>query len=198
MFGKTTTTYLVAGLGNPERRYENTRHNVGFDASELLRGLLGCSLPQIKFRAEISKAKLGSACVYVARPLTYMNLSGTAIAEICRFYKIATENVIILCDDVNLPMATLRIRGDGSAGGHNGLKNIIECLGSDQFKRIRIGVGAKPEEMDLADYVLARMSEEELSALRETESQAAAAAKMIITDGLQLAMSRYNTPKRSE
>lgn len=187
--------YLIAGLGNPERKYANTRHNVGFDAAESLRREIGAGLSRVRFHAEISRGEIGGEPVIIARPLTYMNLSGNAIAEITSFYRIEPEHVIIFCDDVNLPLGHLRIRKAGSAGGHNGLKNIIERLGSDQFGRVRIGVGEKPEGWDLADHVLAHMNAEEQAVIAEAEKNAAKAAIVYITKGLNEAMNRYNTPR---
>ncbi len=187
--------YLIAGLGNPEGKYAATRHNVGFEAAECLRKKLGCGLPRIRFHADIAQGKVGTENVLVVRPLTYMNLSGTAIREIADFYKIAPDHVIVMCDDVSIPFGHLRLRPNGSAGGHNGLKNIIEQLGSQNFMRIRIGVGEKPAGWDLADYVLCRMSAEEQQQIGETAAQAAEAAVCIIEQGLGKAMNRFNTPR---
>lgn len=188
--------YLLVGLGNPEQKYERTRHNVGFDAVEYAREKIGASLPRIRFHAEISQGKIGEEQILFARPLTYMNLSGVAVGEIVNFYKIPVNHVIVFCDDVAIPFGNLRLRPNGSAGGHNGLKNIIEHLGSDQFLRVRIGVGEKPAGWDLADHVLARMSDEEMVQISKTEKDAALAAEWIIKNGFDKAMNRFNTPKK--
>lgn len=187
--------YLIAGLGNPEARYASTRHNVGFEAAQCFRELSGCGLARIKFHAEISQGKIGAEPCLVARPLTYMNQSGLAIREIAAFYKIPNDHIIILCDDVSIPFGHLRLRSGGSAGGHNGLKSIIAQLGAQEFPRVRIGVGEKPEGWDLADYVLCVMSREQQKEMGRTAAQAAQAAACIITDGMSTAMNRFNTPK---
>ena len=166
--------YLIAGLGNPTREYEKTRHNVGFEAIDILAD------------------KAGGQKVILAKPQTYMNLSGESIREIVDFYKIEPENIIILCDDINLSEGQLRIRLKGSAGGHNGLKNIISHLGTQEFPRIRIGVGEKPRGMDLADYVLGRFPKEQQAVMEEAYRDAAEAACMMIEDGADAAMNHYN------
>lgn len=187
--------YLIAGLGNPEARYAATRHNVGFEAAQCLRDQMGFGLAKIRFHAEISQGKIGEEPCLVARPLTYMNNSGLAIREIAAFYKIPADHIIILCDDVSLPFGHLRLRSGGSAGGHNGLKSIIAQLGSQDFPRVRIGVGEKPQGWDLADYVLCIMSREQQSEMGKTVAEAAKAAACIVTDGMSAAMNRFNTPK---
>ena len=180
--------YLIAGLGNPEAKYAATRHNVGFEAAELLKQELGGGLARIRFHAEITRCEYGGETVLVVRPLTYMNESGVAIGEIADFYKIGPENVIVICDDVNLPFGHLRIRPKGSAGGHNGLKNIIAHLGTEDFARVRIGVGGKPDEWDMKDYVLAKMTPEECETIAETALRAARASLCIVKNGTETAM----------
>ncbi|MBQ7915280.1 MAG: aminoacyl-tRNA hydrolase [Firmicutes bacterium] len=187
--------YLIAGLGNPEAKYAATRQNVGVEAAECLKGELNCGMTKIKFHAEIAQGKLGDEQVLVARPLTYMNNSGQAIREIANFYKITPDHIIVMCDDVSIPFGHLRLRANGSAGGHNGLKSIIAQLGSQDFARVKIGVGEKPQGWDLADYVLCRMSSEEQKEMAETVARAAKAALCIIKNGMGVAMNRYNTPK---
>ena len=184
--------YLIAGLGNPTREYEKTRHNVGFEAIDILADKAGTTVTEKKHKALYGKGYIGGQKVILAKPQTYMNLSGESIREIADFYKIEPENIIILCDDINLAEGQLRIRLKGSAGGHNGLKNIISHLGTQEFPRIRIGVGEKPRGMDLADYVLGRFPEEQQAVMEDAYRDAAEAACMMIEDGADAAMNHYN------
>ena len=184
--------YLIAGLGNPTREYEKTRHNVGFEAIDILADKAGTTVTEKKHKALYGKGYIGGQMVILAKPQTYMNLSGESIREIADFYKIEPENIIILCDDINLSEGQLRIRLKGSAGGHNGLKNIISHLGTQEFPRIRIGVGEKPRGMDLADYVLGRFPKEQQAVMEEAYRDAAEAACMMIEDGADAAMNHYN------
>lgn len=184
---------LIAGLGNPEAKYAATRHNVGFEAAELLRQKEGFRMGLLRFHAVISQGTIGGEKVLIARPQTYMNRSGIAIREIAKFYKIAPEDILIIYDDTALPFGQLRVRADGSAGGHNGMKSIIENLGTDKFPRIRIGIGEKPEGWDLADYVLAKFTAEELVTVKEACGKAAEAAECWVKDGINRAMNTYNT-----
>ena len=184
--------YLIAGLGNPTREYEKTRHNVGFEAIDILADKAGSTVTEKKHKALYGKGYIGGQKVILAKPQTYMNLSGESIREIADFYKIEPENIIILCDDINLSEGQLRIRLKGSAGGHNGLKNIISHLGTQEFPRIRIGVGEKPRGMDLADYVLGRFPKEQQAVMEEAYRDAAEAACMMIEDGADAAMNHYN------
>ena len=184
--------YLIAGLGNPTREYEKTRHNVGFEAIDILADKAGTTVTEKKHKALYGKGYIGGQKVILAKPQTYMNLSGESIREIADFYKIEPENIIILCDDINLSEGQLRIRLKGSAGDHNGLKNIISHLGTQEFPRIRIGVGEKPRGMDLADYVLGRFPKEQQAVMEEAYRDAAEAACMMIEDGADAAMNHYN------
>ena len=184
--------YLIAGLGNPTREYEKTRHNVGFEAIDILADKAGTTVTEKKHKALYGKGYIGGQKVILAKPQTYMNLSGESIREIADFYKIEPENIIILCDDINLSEGQLRIRLKGSAGGHTGLKNIISHLGTQEFPRIRIGVGEKPRGMDLADYVLGRFPKEQQAVMEEAYRDAAEAACMMIEDGADAAMNHYN------
>ncbi len=184
--------YLIAGLGNPTREYEKTRHNVGFEAIDILADKAGTTVTEKKHKALYGKGYIGGQKVILAKPQTYMNLSGESIREIADFYKIEPENIIILCDDINLSEGQLRIRLKGSAGGHNGLKNIISHLGTQEFPRIRIGVGEKPRGMDLADYVLGRFPKEQQAVMEEAYRDSAEAACMMIEDGADAAMNHYN------
>ena len=184
--------YLIAGLGNPTREYEKTRHNVGFEAIDILADKARTTVTEKKHKALYGKGYIGGQKVIRAKPQTYMNLSGESIREIADFYKIEPENIIILCDDINLSEGQLRIRLKGSAGGHNGLKNIISHLGTQEFPRIRIGVGEKPRGMDLADYVLGRFPKEQQAVMEEAYRDAADAACMMIEEGADAAMNHYN------
>lgn len=153
-------THLVVGLGNPEAKYTYTRHNAGFLAIDYLCGKIGAKCDRLKFKALVGEATIGGCRVLLMKPQTYMNRSGEAVIEASGFYKIPAENIIVLSDDTSLDVGRLRIRKNGSAGGHNGLKNIIEHLGTDNFPRIKLGVGQKPPQYDMVDWVLGRMSEE--------------------------------------
>ena len=184
--------YLIAGLGNPTREYEKTRHNVGFETIDILADKAGTTVTEKKHKALYGENFLGDKKLILEKPQTYMNLSGESIREIADFYKIEPENIIILCDDINLSEGQLRIRLKGSAGGHNGLKNIISHLGTQEFPRIRIGVGEKPRGMDLADYVLGRFPKEQQAVMEEAYRDAADAACMMIEEGADAAMNHYN------
>lgn len=183
---------LICGLGNPGTKYDTTRHNVGFYALDELAELLDARIYINRNRALTGQAYLGSEKLLLVKPLTYMNLSGEAIVSLASYYKIEAADILVLCDDVNLPLGQLRIRNGGSAGGHNGLKNIIQLLGSDQFPRIRIGVGPQPEGLDLIDFVLMSMTAEQLKEARQAAKKAAQAARMLIESGPQAAMNAFN------
>lgn len=186
-------SWLVAGLGNPETKYDGTRHNTGFAALDHLAGKWGVSVSKAKFQGLWGQAEAGGHRVILLKPLTYMNLSGDSIAPLAAFFKIPPERVIVLCDDVTQAPGKLRIRPSGSAGGHNGLKSIIARLGSENFPRIRIGVGAKPHpDYDLADWVLGRFSDEERKALAARFDDVEAAVRLIMDGRLGEAQNRYN------
>ena len=162
-------THIIVGLGNPGQEYENTRHNVGFMALDHIAKQVGARIDRARFRALVGEASIGGCHVLLMKPQTFMNLSGEAVREAAAFYKIAPENVIVIFDDVNFDVARLRVRAKGSDGGHNGIKNIIYQLQSDQFPRIRVGVGQKPHpEYDLASWVLSAFSAEDIAALEST------------------------------
>lgn len=185
--------YLVAGLGNPDKKYEKTRHNIGFDAAISFADKHSIAINKSKFKAMFGEGMIGDEKVIIALPQTYMNLSGDSIAEIAAFYKIPNENIIILHDDISLAPGRMRIRQKGSAGGHNGLKSIISRLGSDVFARIKIGVGAPVHaDYDLADFVLGKFSREETELLDPVIKKVADAAECIIKSGIDRAMNRYN------
>ena len=185
--------YIIAGLGNPGKEYINTRHNVGFGALDSFASKYGISVEEEKFKALIGKGVVEGQKVILVKPLTYMNLSGEAIRAICDYYKIdPEEELIVLYDDISLPVGQLRIRPKGSAGGHNGIKNIISHLGTEIFKRVKIGVGEKPARMDLADYVLGHFSPEEAELEREACGKAAEAVLMMMQGKTEEAMNLYN------
>ena len=189
--------YLIAGLGNPEKKYIGTRHNTGFAAVEALcEKLGGLKLNETKFQGVYTKARVmtpaGPEQLIIVKPLTYMNLSGNCIAPLANFYKIPAEQVIVVSDDINLDVGRMRIRKGGSAGGHNGLKSIIQCLGTDQFPRVRVGVGQKPEYMDLADYVLAKFDRNDAAVMAATYDAVADAILDIVNQGVEHAMNHYN------
>ncbi len=189
---------LIVGLGNPGRPYQHTRHNVGYDVLDILYDRL--QDPTIeKFRkSSARKGLLNGQRVILLKPLTYMNLSGEAVREAVNFYKLdPAYQVLVICDDVDLPVGTLRMRKKGSAGGHNGLKNIILHLGREDFPRIRLGVGDRPDrETDLANHVLGHFDKEDARIMEEAMEKAADAAECFLTDGADLAMNRYNTVKK--
>ena len=189
--------YIIAGLGNPEDRYKGTRHNVGFDVIDYLAEKYNISVDTKKHRAYIGKGIIEGQKVLLVKPQTYMNLSGESIGSIVEYYKIdPEEELLIIYDDISLDVGQLRIRKKGSAGGHNGIKNIIAHLGSSVFPRIKIGVGEKPKGYDLADYVLGHFSKGEREMMNEGYSHAAEAVKMIVSDDIDGAMNEYNKKKK--
>ncbi|MDO5135202.1 MAG: aminoacyl-tRNA hydrolase [Eubacteriales bacterium] len=188
--------YLIVGLGNPGRQYEATRHNVGFDAIDCL--VEKHQVPQsgVKFHGMYGKGIIGGEKAILMKPLSYMNLSGGPVRDMAGFFKIDPEKeLIIIQDDIDLDPGQIRIRKQGSAGGHNGLKDIIQKLGTDKFLRIKIGVGAKPQGWDLADHVLSRFTPSDRKLVDEVILQAAEAAERIIKDGPEAAMNEYNRKK---
>lgn len=187
--------YLIAGLGNPDLKYAATRHNVGFEAAVHLHDALHFTPERAKFQALISQGTIGGETCILCRPMTYMNNSGIAIQAVAAFYKIPADHVIVIYDDVALPFGQLRLRKGGSAGGHNGMKSIITHLGTQEFPRVRIGVGEKPQGWDLANYVLARFTDEEVPAIRKAIEEAAQAAEDIVAKGMDKAMNLYNSKK---
>lgn len=185
--------YIIVGLGNPDRRYQATRHNIGFDAVTRICDEYNISLNSREHKAICGKGVIQGQKVLVAQPQTYMNLSGESVGALVNYYKIdPEEELIILYDDINLDVGRLRIRGKGSAGGHNGIKSIIAHLGTEKFPRIRVGVGSKPEGWDLADYVLGHFPKEEEPKIREVLGDASDACRIIIEEGINAAMNEYN------
>ncbi|MEE3428030.1 MAG: aminoacyl-tRNA hydrolase [Ruminococcus sp.] len=198
MFGKKKFTnnsieYIIVGLGNPERKYENTRHNSGFIMLDYIADKLGVKVNRVKFKSTVGEGRMGGHRVLLMKPSTYMNNSGQAVVEAMNFYKIPAENVIVLLDDINLDVGKMRIRSKGSDGGQNGMKNIIYLSGSDKFPRIKIGIGKKPNpEYDLAAWVLSRFTKDELKALETIAENSYDAVELIMDDNISEAMNRYN------
>ena len=189
--------FLIAGLGNPDKRYEKTRHNIGFDTVDVLAERYGIAIKEKKHRALTGTGYIEGTKVLLAKPQTYMNLSGESIAEIVNYYKLDPESgMLVIFDDISLAPGNIRIRKKGSAGGHNGIKSIISCLGTSGFMRIKIGVGEKPKGWDLADYVLGRFLDEE-RALAEAAMNDAAEAAVLMLQGLaDKAMNDFNAKKQ--
>jgi PTH1 family peptidyl-tRNA hydrolase len=189
---------LVAGLGNPGRRYEGTRHNVGFDVLDLLARRHGAEWEAGPRGIEALVARWRSHDTVLAKPLTFMNLSGGAIVALLQFYKIDPVDLLVVVDDVNIDLGRLRLRPGGSAGGHNGLKSIIGSTGSDQFARMRIGVGRGENRRDLADHVLAKFDADERSIVAEMVDRSADAIELFIAEGIGPVMNRYNRKEDAE
>lgn len=191
--------FLIVGLGNPGRQYEHTRHNAGFDVMDALAEKYNISISESGHKALFGKGMIGGQKVILAKPQTFMNLSGESVAELLHYYKIdPEEELLVIFDDISLAPGNIRIRKKGSAGGHNGIKNIIAHLGTQEFPRIKVGVGAKPPKMDLADYVLGHFSAEEQKMMDEAFGEAAEAAVMMMTTGAERAMNHYNAKKKAE
>lgn len=185
--------YIIVGLGNPGRNYENTRHNIGFDVIEKLAEQEHIDVLEKKHKALIGKGYVAGAKCILAKPQTYMNLSGESVRELVDYYKADAETeLIVISDDISLEPGQIRIRKKGSAGGHNGLKNIISHLGGDTFVRIKMGVGEKPKGYDLADYVLGHFTKEERAVMDEAAQRAADAVRMIISQDADAAMNAFN------
>ena len=193
MFGKANESWLIVGLGNPGKDYAHTRHNVGFRALDLLAEKLKCKVDKGKFQGLYGQTVYNGRKLFLLKPQTYMNLSGRSVLQLSAFFKIPPARIIVLFDDISLEPGRLRLRKDGSAGGHNGIKSIIQELGSQDFPRVKIGVGAKPHpEYDLADWVLSTFTAQEEKALAPAIDRAADAALCIIDKGIAEASNRYS------
>ena len=185
--------WLLVGLGNPGDKYENTRHNVGFMAVDELADRANVPVQKLKYKALTNTVTIGGQKVLLMKPVTYMNLSGEAVRQAVDFFKIPADHVLVVSDDTALAVGRLRIRKGGSAGGHNGLKNIIQHLGTDQFPRVRLGVGEKPHpDYDLADWVLGKFQGEDKKAMDAAVKKAADAIECILSQGLDKGMNRFN------
>ena len=190
---QSSDSWLIVGLGNPGREYEKTRHNTGFRAMGILSEKLGARVDRLKFQGLYTQVNYNGKKLFLLKPQTYMNLSGESVGEAARFYKIPADHVLVISDDVSLPAGKLRIRGGGSAGGHNGLKNIIQHLGTDKFPRIKVGVGSpRPGEHDMVDWVMGKPMGEDRTAVEDALDRAGDAAKTLITEGIDRAMNRFN------
>ena len=193
MIGKASENWLIVGLGNPGREYEKTRHNCGFRAVDLLAENLGCKIDKLKFQGLYAQANYNGTKVFLLKPQTYMNLSGRSVLQLSAYFNIPPQRIIVMFDDISLEPGRLRIRPNGSAGGHNGIKSIIQEVGSQEFPRVKIGVGAKPNpNYDLADWVLSTFSANEEKALAVALDNAAKAALAIIDHGVPEAANRFN------
>lgn len=185
--------YIIVGLGNPERQYQNTRHNIGFEVIDAIAQKNHITVGERKHKAIIGRGNVGGQKVMLVKPQTYMNLSGESVRQVIDFYKIEEKSeLIVIADDVSLEPGQIRIRKKGSAGGHNGLKNIILHLGHDEFQRVKMGVGEKPKGYDLADYVLGHFSKEEREIMDESVVRAVGAVEVMIAEGADVAMNLYN------
>ena len=185
--------YLIAGLGNPGMKYDGTRHNMGYDVVTELIDKYQVPLSGTAMKALYGKGRIDGEPAILIKPLTYMNLSGEAVQQFVHYYKIdPARELIVIYDDIDLEPGQLRIRQKGSAGSHNGMKSVISCLGTEQFTRVRVGIGARPAEWDLADYVLSRPSKEEREKIDGAIRNAAEAVALIVTGGSEAAMNRYN------
>lgn len=193
LFRKPACDWLIVGLGNPGDNYVRTRHNAGFRALDCLAGKLGVKIDRAKFRALTAQATWQEQKLLLMKPQTFMNNSGLAVMDAVNFYKLPPERVIVVFDDISLPVGRLRVRADGSAGGHNGIKSIIGCLNSQSFPRVKIGVGQKPHpDYDLADWVLSNFTKDEDAHVARAAEAAAEAALTVLTEGVPAAAAKFN------
>lgn len=189
---------IIVGLGNPGKDYEHTRHNAGFDALDKLADKHNITIKTKKFQALIGDGIINGKRVILMKPQTFMNLSGNAVHEIANFYNLTSEDFIVIYDDIDLDVGSIRVRAKGSAGGHNGIKSIIANLGDDKFNRVRIGVGAKKENSDLVDHVLGQMSKADRKEFDEALDKAVAAVEETLDNGITSAMNKFNEKKKKE
>ncbi len=191
--------WIMAGLGNPGREYEKTRHNIGFMVMDAMAVAMGAPWREGKYSALTAGGYIGGERVLLVKPQTYMNRSGESLRQLIDYYKEdAGQRLIVVCDEISLPPGALRLRLSGSAGGHNGLKSLIQHLGRQDFARLRMGVGEKPPQYDLADYVLGRFAKEEEALVEQAVDDAVQALEMCVLQGPQKAMNRWNTPKKKK
>ncbi len=187
---------LIIGLGNPGKQYVSTKHNAGFEVLDKLAYDNNININKSKFNALIGEGTIKDKKVVLLKPLTYMNLSGESVKAAVDWYKISNKDIIVIYDDISLDIGVIRVREKGSAGGHNGMKNIIYLLNTDEFIRVRVGIGDKPNDWDLADYVLSRFSKDEIPAIIDGFTKAADAVEMILSIGVCAAMNKYNQKKK--
>ena len=189
--------YMIAGLGNTGKQYEATRHNMGFDVIDKLVEEFNVPQAGVKFNAMYGKGRIGGEPVILMKPLSYMNLSGGPIRDMANYFKIDPETeLIVIYDDIDTEPGQLRVRKKGSAGGHNGIKSIIQQLGTQNFMRVRVGVGAKPKDWDLADYVLGRFDRDDRQLVEDAQDRACEAVEMILSDSVDAAMNKFNVSKK--
>jgi PTH1 family peptidyl-tRNA hydrolase len=191
-FNLQTATFLIVGLGNPGREYRGSRHNVGFMTLDRLAGRLGVGFSRVESRALVTKAEFQQNRLILAKPQTYMNLSGQAVGSLLRFYKVPLERLLVVHDDVDLPLGTLRLRPGGGSAGHKGMQSIIEKFGTQEFPRLRTGVNRPPGRMEAADYVLQDFSKDEAELLQEVLSRAVEAVLVFVGEGIVVAMNQFN------
>ena len=189
---------LIVGLGNPSQKYEGTRHNVGFTVIDVLAEEYHITVNSTHHKALCGKGWIAGESVLLAKPLTYMNLSGESVRPLADYYKVEPEDILIIYDDISLEPGKIRVRAKGSAGGHNGMKSIIQHLGTEAFPRVRLGIGEKPAQMDLADYVLGHFNKEEQALMKEAAQTAVEAVTCYIEHGIAETMNRYNGKKKAE
>ncbi len=189
---------LVFGLGNPGKEYERTRHNVGFQILDVLARRYGVSFSSHKYKALVARVRIGDERLLLVKPITFMNLSGEAVAPIVHFYKVPLTEILVVYDDLDLPLGVLRLRPKGGAGGHKGLESIIQHLGSNEFPRLRVGIGRPPGRMDAADFVLRPFTKEEEEIMAVVREEAADAIELWVREGLERAMNRVNSLKLAD
>ncbi len=189
---ESSNVYLIVGLGNPGRDYRLTRHNIGFMAIDALAASLGCKLTKVQFKAIVGSAQLGNRKIILAKPQTFMNLSGQAVSSLMHFYRIPVDHLMVMNDDLDLPLGTIRIRPSGGSAGQKGMESIIERLGTQEFARLRLGIGRPPGQMDAKDYVLQSFSNPESEMLKAVLDRAVDAIKTYIDGGLDAAMNKFN------
>ena len=193
LFKSSGCDWMIVGLGNPGKEYEKTRHNVGFRVTDLVASDLHTKIDRLKFRALTRLVIHNGMKVLLVQPQTYMNASGAAVSALATYYKVPAERILVVFDDISLPVGKIRIRKDGSAGGHNGIKSIIQSLGTDKFPRVKVGVGAKPHpDYDLADWVLSKFSAQEEKDLAPALENAAKASLLVLEQGTEKAASAFN------
>ena len=185
-------THIVVGLGNPDRKYENTRHNAGFIGVDMLAKIHGTDIDRLKFKSYCASIEIGDKRVLLMKPQTYMNNSGEAVVEAMNFYKIPPEKTVIIYDDISLDVGLMRVKRKGSDGGQKGMRSIIYLSGKDTFPRVKIGIGHKPEQWELVDWVLSKFSESERKSIDEVAEKAAKAAELIVEGDIEKAMNLFN------
>ncbi|MBO5726025.1 MAG: aminoacyl-tRNA hydrolase [Clostridia bacterium] len=193
-FGSSSYDFCIVGLGNPGKEYENTRHNAGFLAADKIISKFGATKEKLKSNAYVSECNIGDKRILIVKPQTYMNLSGQAVRDVTKFYKIPNDKIIVMFDDISLDVGKIRMRRNGSHGGHNGMRNISECMSTNDIMRIKIGVGKKPHpEYDLKDWVLSRFLKDEQPGLDQALEKTVLAVTEIVTHGIDRAMNKYNS-----